>query len=50
MMERHSEGEGAKGNRVGRKAFDEDEFEAALAHLETALQLNDNPDWYSYVG
>lgn len=35
---------------LARKTLAEENFDAALAHLERALELNDNPAWYSYVG
>lgn len=32
------------------KAFGEKDFTTALALMENALELHDNPDWYSYLG
>lgn len=46
----HSEGEAEREFELARKALDKEDFETALAHLESALELNDNPSWYSYVG
>ena len=46
----HSEGEAEREFELARKALNKEDFEAALAHLEIALELNDNPCWYSYVG
>ena len=36
--------------KLAQHALDEEEFEVALAHFESALRLKDNPCWYSYVG
>ena len=49
-MGQHTEGEAEREFELGRKALDKEDFEAALAHFETALELKDNPCWYSYVG
>ena len=46
----HSESKAESEFELGRKALDTDDFEVALAHFETALELKDNPCWYSYVG
>lgn len=49
-MERQS---GVEAEREFARALDalaEDNAVAALAHLEKALKLNDNPCWYSYLG
>ena len=35
---------------LARQALKEENCEAALIHLEKALELCDNPSWYSYVG
>ena len=32
------------------KAFDEKDFTTALTLIENALELHDNPNWYSYLG
>ena len=49
-MSLHSEVEAESEFELGRKALDNDDFETALAHFETALELKDNPCWYPYVG
>jgi len=36
--------------KLALKALDEEDFTTALAHLEKALELHDNPDWHSYAG
>jgi Flp pilus assembly protein TadD len=36
--------------KLALKALDEEDFTTALAHLENALELHDNPDWHSYAG
>jgi len=46
----HSEVEAVREFESGRKALDMNDFETALAHFETELELKDNPCWYSYVG
>jgi tetratricopeptide (TPR) repeat protein len=35
---------------LARQALKEEDCEAALIHLEKALELSDNPSWYSYAG
>ncbi len=35
---------------LARQALKEENCEAALIHLENALELCDNPSWYSYAG
>ena len=35
---------------LAQKAFEEKDFTSALALMEKALELHDNPNWYSYLG
>ncbi len=42
--------EAEKQFELARKAIDEENFTTALAHLEKALDLYDNPGWHSYAG
>ncbi len=35
---------------LAQRALKEDDFDAALNHLEKALELDDNPGLYSYAG
>jgi tetratricopeptide (TPR) repeat protein len=49
-MGQNSEGEAEREFELARKALEKEDFEAALVHLESALEQNDNPSWYSYVG
>jgi Flp pilus assembly protein TadD len=49
-MERMDSGEADQQFDLARKALEEEDFTNALAHLEKALDLCDNPDWYSYAG
>lgn len=49
-MSLHSEDKAEREFELGRKALDKDDFETALTHFETALELKDNPCWYPYVG
>ena len=49
-MRLQSEAQAEREFELGKKALDEDDFETALAHFKTALELNNNPCWYSYLG
>jgi tetratricopeptide (TPR) repeat protein len=49
-MEPRSEGAGALEFERARRALSMDNSVAALACLERALGLEDNPRWYSYLG
>ena len=49
-MRMQLEAEAEREFELGRKALDKDDFETALAHFKTALELNNNPCWYSYLG
>jgi tetratricopeptide (TPR) repeat protein len=49
-MRLDAEVEAASEFKLAQQALDEEDFEAALAHFESALRLKDNPCWYSYVG
>ena len=46
----HSKYEAEREFELGRKALDNEDFETALPHFEAALELINNPSWYSYVG
>ncbi len=49
-MEQLALEEAEKEFKLAHKALEEDDFKTALVHLEKALELHDNPDWYSYTG
>lgn len=49
-MERLDSEEAERQFDLARKALEEEDFTKALAHLENALELCDNPDWHSYAG
>ncbi len=50
LMERSAFDEAKEQFELARKAIEEEKFTSALAHLENAFALHDNPDWHSYVG
>ncbi len=49
-MKQQSEGESAREFHLALKALSSEDDVTALSHLERALELHDNPSWYSYVG
>lgn len=49
-MRQPAEDEAEREFELAREALHRDEAEDALPHLEKALELRDNPSWYSYVG
>ncbi len=49
-MDRFENEEAERQFELARKALEEEDFKKALAHLEKALELRDNPDWHSYAG
>ncbi len=49
-MEAQSGSEAERDFERARYALERDNTVAALAHLEKALRLNDNPCWYSFLG
>ena len=49
-MEQGQPGEAGREFERARQAVDADNCVAALASLEKALRLDDNPSWYSYLG
>lgn len=49
-MESYSAGEAEKEFERARQALAEDNSLEALSHLEKALRVTDNPNWYSFLG
>ncbi len=49
-MRQQSEGEASREFELALKALSREDDVTALSHLERALELHDNPSWYSYVG
>lgn len=49
-MKLHPEVEAAVEFELARESLAAGQTLAALAHLEKALKLQDNPSWYSYLG
>lgn len=49
-MKQQVEDEAEREFELAREALHRDDAEDALPHLEKALELRDNPSWYSYVG
>ncbi|HTP66633.1 MAG TPA: hypothetical protein VMJ66_14670 [Geobacteraceae bacterium] len=49
-MDRSDSGDAGLQFDLAYKALEEEDFTKALTHLENALELQDNPAWYSYTG